>query len=323
MKKTVTILLCAVLTICLLTSCSGVPVNTNDKLSIVTTIFPEYDWVRNILGELKDDTDLTMLLDTGVDLHNYQPTADDIIRISTCDMFIYVGGESDKWVDDVFKDLESKPVIINLCDVLSDNLKEEELKEGMQGEDEEAEEGEEEIEYDEHIWLSLKNASVICSYVADELCKLDVENKDTYTANADAYISKLNDLDAQYAQAVSESEVKTLVFADRFPFRYMTDDYSLDYYAAFIGCSAETEASFETIKFLAKKVDELSLNCVVTLEGNDHRIAQTVIENTQTKDKEILVLNSMQSVTSQQVKEGADYLSIMSSNLEVLRQALK
>ena len=322
MKKITALINCAVLTIGILASCTAAPVNTGDKLSIVTTIFPEYDWVKNILGSMSDKADVTMLLDTGVDLHNYQPTADDIIKITTCDLFIYVGGESDKWVDDVLKDSSDKPVVINLCDVLSENLKEEELKEGMQGE-EEAEEGEEEIEYDEHVWLSLKNASVICQHIADKLCELDSANAEAYKANAQSYISKINALDEQYAQAVSESEVKTLVFADRFPFRYMTDDYSIDYYAAFIGCSAETEASFETIKFLAKKVDELSLNCVITLEGSDDRIAKTVIANTETKDKEMLVLNSMQSTTGEQVKEGADYLAIMTSNLEVLKQALK
>lgn len=322
MKKTISFILCAVLVIFALSSCSDAPVNTNGKLSIVTTIFPEYDWVRNILGSLTGETDLTMLLDTGVDLHNYQPTADDIIKITTCDMFIYVGGESDKWVDEVLKNNDGdKPLVIDLFDVLSERLKEEELKEGMQAEEEE--EDEDEVVYDEHIWVSLKNASYICQYIAGKLGEIDAQNKDIYEANAKEYIAKLNSLDEQYTAAISQSSVKTLVFADRFPFRYLTDDYSLDYYAAFIGCSAETEASFETIQFLSKKVDELSLDCVFTLEGSDNRIANTVIQNTQSKDKEIYVLNSMQSTTADQVKDGADYLTIMSSNLEVLKQALK
>lgn len=303
---------------------------SSESLSIVTTIFPEYDWVKEILGENPNQAEVTMLLDNGVDLHSFQPTADDIIKISTCDMFVYVGGESDEWVDDALKEAVNKDmVVIDLLDVLGDKVKEEEVVEGMEHEheegeehDEDAEHEEEEVEYDEHVWLSLSNAQALCEEIKNALVKLDADNASVYEANFDAYSKKLEALDAEYKQAVEESTVKTLLFGDRFPFRYMTDDYGLDYYAAFVGCSAETEASFETITFLAGKVDELSLKTILTIEKSDRKIANTIKESSTSKDQQILTLDSMQSTTSGDVDSGASYLGIMESNLEVLKTAL-
>ncbi|MCR5294477.1 MAG: metal ABC transporter substrate-binding protein [Lachnospiraceae bacterium] len=313
---------------------------TGEKLQIVASIFPEYDWVMNVLGSKADRADVTLLLDSGVDLHSYQPTADDILTISTCDLFIYVGGESDAWVDDALKESVNKEMlVINLLDVLGNAVKEEESVEGMQetehaheheeGEEHKHEEGEEHereeggIEYDEHVWLSLKNAAVLVNSIADALQTLDADNADAYKANAAAYIEKLDALDAAYADAVEAAPIKTLLFGDRFPFRYLTDDYGLDYYAAFAGCSAETEASFETVTFLAGKVDELSLHSILTIEGNDRRIAETIAANTASKDQQILTLDSMQATTAEDIAEGAAYLSVMESNLEILKEALK
>lgn len=294
----------------------------NTKLSIVTTIFPEYDWVRQILGKNQANVDLTMLLDKGVDLHSYQPSADDMVKISKCDLFVYVGGESDAWVDDALKSAQNKNMkVINLLDVLGNSVKEEEQVEGMQAEEEE-EEGEEGPEYDEHVWLSLKNAKTLCSSIADALCEIDSKNADVYKKNLNEYTKNLDALDKEYQQAVNSAKYDTLVFGDRFPFRYMVDDYSLKYYAAFVGCSAETEASFQTIKFLANKVDELGVTTVLTIEDQKHKIAQTVVENTKEKNQKILALNSMQSVTSDDVKNGETYLNVMQSNLDVLKQAL-
>ncbi len=295
------------------------------KISVVTTIFPEYDWVETILGDKVDEAELTLLLDNGVDLHSYQPTADDIMKIANCDVFIYVGGESDEWVEDALAQAANKDMkIIDLLDVLGDSVKEEELVEGMEGEEEEegeaeGEEEEEGPEYDEHVWLSLRNTEVLCREIADALGAVDPDGKDTYAANADAYIKELEGLDKEYKEAVNAAKVRTLLFGDRFPFRYLTDDYGLSYYAAFVGCSAETEASFETITFLAKKVDELGLNYVMTIEGPDHSIAETIIKNTKDKDQQILTLDSMQSTT---LASGDHYLDIMKSNLEVLKKAL-
>lgn len=328
MKKIMAITLCLMMLTGIMSGC-GTPSAKGDKLSIVTTIFPEYDWVKQILGDKADQADVTMLLDNGVDLHSYQPTADDIIKISTCDMFIYVGGESDEWVEDALKEAMNKDmVVINLLEALGDDVKEEEVKDGMQEDEHEHDEDEdhdheEETEYDEHVWLSLKNAAKLCGTIAGKLGEIDPDDKDAYTANANAYVEKLNALDGKYKEAVNAGNTKTLLFGDRFPFRYLTDDYGLDYYAAFVGCSAESEASFETVMFLAGKVDELGLKAIIQIESADGKIARTIKDSTKTKDQTILTLDSMQSTTSADVKNGASYLSIMEKNLAVLKDALK
>ena len=291
-------------------------------LKIVTTIFPEYDWVREILGDKADHAEVTMLLDNGVDLHSYQPTADDIIKISDCDLFIYVGGESDDWVEDALKEATNKEMqVINLLDVLGEQVKEEEVVEGMEAEEEESED-EDEPEYDEHVWLSLKNAETLCNAIIDALEEIDPANKDAYATNAASYLEKLAALDGEYQTVVDNAARKTVLFGDRFPFRYLVDDYGLSYYAAFAGCSAETEASFETISFLAGKVNELGLPCVLTIEDAQHKIAETIVQNTAKKNQSILTLDSMQSTTSTDVANGTTYLSVMESNLDVLKQAL-
>jgi len=298
--------------------------NSDNTISIVTTIFPEYDWVKEIVGD-NTNVEVTMLLDNGVDLHNYQPTAEDIMKIATCDVFIYVGGESDEWVEDALSEATNKDMhVVNLLDVLGSSVKEEEVVEGMMAEEEaEAEESEEEeVEYDEHVWLSLKNAQVLVDAIEQAIATVDADNADTYAANASAYNAELAALDEKYQAIIDEASVKTVLFGDRFPFRYLVDDYGLDYYAAFVGCSAETEASFETVTFLAGKVDELNLNTVFTIENSDQKIAQTIIENTSAKDAQILALDSMQSTTADDVSAGVTYLSIMEGNLDVLSQGL-
>ena len=297
------------------------------KISIVTTIFPVYDWTKNILGDKAKDADLTMLLDSGTDFHSYQPTAEDVMKISNCDMFIYIGGESGDWVDEALKDVTNKDmVVINLMDALGDKKKEEEVVEGMEEEDEHEgetdEQAEEGPEYDEHIWLSLKNAVILCDAIEKGLEKVDPDNADTYKANLEAYTKQLNDLDTDYASAAKNAKTKTLLFGDRFPFRYLADDYGLNYYAAFSGCSAESEASFETISFLAKKAVELGLEDILTIDDSDKKIAKTIIDNTKTKAQKVLNLDSMQSVTEKDVKEGADFIKIMKDNLSVLKEAL-
>ena len=505
MKKIITLVLALAMAVSLFTGCgkkNNAETGESDpnKLSVVTTIFPEYDWVREILGGKAESTDLTMLLDNGVDLHSYQPTADDIVKISDCDLFIYVGGESDGWAERVLKNAANRKMkVINLLEVLGESVKTEEIVEGMQEdghdhghshdeqltendiedrtlsdfagawkslhpfllngdldkfcehraeEDEDSsttkdtywekykaswqcdaekisingdtitftyadgktvsaeytyagyqpklndegkirsvryqfettsadapeyvqfndhghEPGEAEHfhiyfgndgfdalmsaktnpffvkdalsaedildelmghghgeEKDEHVWLSLKNAQALCVTIADALCAIDPDNKNTYIANAAAYRDKLAALDTDYQAAVDGAAHKTVLFGDRFPFRYLVDDYGLRYYAAFVGCSAETEASFETISFLAKKVDELGLPCVLTIEGAQHRIAETIVQNTAGKNQKVLTMDSMQSTTSKDVANGATYLSVMEKNLSVLKEAL-
>ena len=299
-------------------------VTSAGSFSVVTTIFPEYDWVRQILGDNPANAELTMLLDSGVDLHSYQPTASDMLKISTCDLFVYVGGESDSWVDDALSEATNPDmIVVNLLDSLGDRVKEEEVVEGMEAEAEEESDGEEEeAEYDEHVWLSLKNASYLCEVIGNALAKVDETHADVYKENLASYEEKLHKLDEAYETTVSDAGYQTILFGDRFPFRYLTDDYGLDYYAAFVGCSAETEASFETITFLAQKVDELSLPAILTIEGSDKKIAETIAQNTIKQDQKILTMDSMQSTTSADVGDGATYLKIMEENQKILTEAL-
>lgn len=322
------------LTLTLLTACgsaansgdssSGSENKKNGGIKIVASIFPEYDWVCEIIKDNEANVDLTLLLDNGVDLHSYQPTAEDIITISNCDLFIYVGGESDQWITDALSEVSGKEItVINLLEVLGDSAKEEEVIEGMESYEDSREGDDEEPEYDEHVWLSIKNAEIFCQVIADTLSEIDPEHEELYSGNAASYLKKLSSLDASYQDVVDHSQKKTLLFGDRFPFRYLTDDYGLAYYAAFNGCSAETEASFDTITFLAKKVDTLQLSCILTIDNGDEKIAKTILSNTAKKDQQILTINSLQSVTSDDVENGVTYLSVMEDNLKVLEKALQ
>ena len=338
MKKRVLIIAMAMIMALVMTGCADdkkcAGAADDGKLNIVTTIFPQYDWAKEIIGDKAADAEVTLLLDNGADLHSYQPSAEDIMKITNADIFVYVGGESDEWVDDVVEgSITDKTKVINLMDVLGDKAKEEEVAEGMQEEhdsdkddkhesekyDEDHEEGQ---EYDEHVWLSLRNTRVIVQEMAEVFSDADPENKDAYEKNAEEYLSRLDDLDARYQKTVKDAEVKTLLFGDRFPFRYLTDDYGIRYYAAFAGCSAETEASFETITFLADKVDELGLRNVMIIDGSDGKIADTIIKNTKRKDQTVLALDSMQSTVSKEIENGKTYITTMESNLKVIKKAL-
>lgn len=307
MKKFIMLLISALL---LLTGCTSAPTGVDkNTLKVICTTFPVYDWVREITTGT-DNIELSILLDNGVDLHNYQPSANDIINITNSDVFVYIGGESDDWVDDVFSTAPmSTTTKINLLEVLGEEAKIEEVVEGMEAEEEA------DPAYDEHIWLSLKNANKLSNHLTEVLSTMDADESHVIGDNYVAYGAKLLALDKEYEEVVSSAATKTVLFGDRFPFRYMADDYGLTYYAAFAGCSAETEASFETLAFLSEKVKELNLKYVLTLEGSDHSIAETIANG----EREILSMNSMQSTTT---KSNETYLSIMESNLEVLSKAL-
>lgn len=323
--------------------------DSNKKLSVVCTIFPEYDWVKELIGDKQDKYDITYLMDKGVDLHSYQPSAEDIAKIKACDLFVYVGGESDGWVKDTLKEKTNENMqVVNLLETLGKNVKEEEVVEGMQDDDDHDDKDHDhdkhddkdhddkdnddkdhdhehcdEPEYDEHVWLSLRNASSLVNEIASKLQVIDPENKDIYASNAANYTAKLTELDAKYVDTVKKASKKTVLFGDRFPFRYLVEDYGLKYYAAFVGCSAETEASFETVAFLAKKVDELKLSSICVIENSNEKIAKTIIENTTDKNQNIVVMNSMQSVNTDAINGGLTYYSVMEENLKSLEKALK
>ncbi len=317
MKKMMSVLLAALLAAVLMLP--GAAAAEEKELLIVTTIFPVYDWVREVAGT-NVKAEIVQLLDNGVDLHSYQPTAEDIRRVTEADLFIYVGGESDEWVEAV-ADTVAGPDwnALNLMETLGDAVKAEEALEGMEAETHE-EEGEEEA--DEHIWLSLRNAKILTCAIAEALAETDPAHAEAFRKNAEAYGTKLDELDGAYTEAVNQAGGKTLLFCDRYPFRYLADDYGLTCYAAFSGCSAESEASFQTIIFLAQKLDELDLSSVITLENSRAKIADTVINTSKAGNQKILTMDSMQGTTSGDAAAGATYLNIMEKNLEVLREAL-
>jgi len=318
------------------------------RLRIVATTFPLYDWTRQILGSQLAAVELVQLQDSGVDLHNFQPTVKDIARLAQCDLFIYVGGESDAWAEAALKTRGNpRRVAVNLVQTLGKDVRDEARLEGMEehhhhhdhdahhhDEDEDDhdhdahhdahhEHGHEhELEKDEHVWLSLRFAARLCETIADRLAQLDTAHADVYRANCRAYVKQLKALDARYAAAVAAAPTKTLLFADRFPFRYLADDYGLTCFAAFSGCSAETEASFKTVAFLAEKVNALKLPAVIVLEGRKHAIAETVVRTSRASGVRILVMDSLQSATSAAAAKGQSYLKAMEGNLQTLQQAL-
>lgn len=297
--------------------CAGA--SAKDNRSVVCTIFAEYDWVREVLGEEEERFSITLLQDSGVDMHSYQPSVSDIAAISTCDLFIYVGGESDTWVDGALSNVQNgQQQTISLMEELEGRLLEEEELEGTDHADEE----EHEHEQDEHVWLSLSNAQLAVRSIAKALGAIDPDYASVYAANADTYCAQLAALDAEYAATAEAAVYDAVVFGDRFPFLYLMNDYGLRYYAAFSGCSAESEASFETIVFLAGKVDEYALPAILTIEGSASNIAQTIRDNTASKDQAILSMDSLQAVNRQSIADGATYLAAMQSNLVVLSKAL-
>lgn len=314
LKRILALVLCVVMTAISYSGCGGV--QKDDKIKIIATVFPVYDWVREVIGNNTEDLEASLLLDKGVDMHSFQPTAEDMVKIADCDVFVYVGGESDRWIEDALTEAVNKDMVaINLMEVLGDKVKSESTVEGMEKTSDEEED-------DEHIWLSLRNAEYLCDYICDKICQLDNKNQPKLKKNTEAYSEKLNAVDLEYKNAVKAGKTDTLIFGDRFPFRYMVDDYNLKYFAAFPGCSAETEASFETVAFLADKVDELGLEYVLETETSQGKLARTIIENTNNKNQEVLVMNSIQGVSSEDIENGATYLEIMKDNLRVLEKAL-
>ena len=318
-KRIAALLLAGLLAVCC-AGCGGDAATAEpDGLKVVSTIFPGYDWLCNLMDG--SGSEPALLMENGVDMHSFQPTAADIVSLSDADLFLYVGGTSDGWVEDALANARNEKIAaVDMMEVLEGRLLQETLSEGMQEDHGHGEEGH--GAYDEHVWLSLRNAETVCTALCDALCEIDPEHAETYRSNLEGYTEALRALDADFADTVENGAYDTLLFGDRFPFTYLMADYGLRYYAAFPGCSAETEASFATVSFLAGKLDALSLPAVLTIDGSDQSIAKTVIENSSRPDTAILTLDSMQSVKKEEIEQGASYLSIMEQNRAVLAQAL-
>lgn len=289
------------------------------KVKVMATIFPEYDFVRQI-G--KDHVDVSMLLSPGAESHSFEPTPKDIKNIEKADLFLYVGGDSDEWVGNILDSLKKdKLKIMTIMDCVQ--LVEEETVEGMTPEKEEAEEKESEEEegpeYDEHVWTSPRNAKLIAQKICDQLCEIDPKNSEDYKANAKAYLAELDQLDQQFKTVVEQGKRKEIIVADRFPFRYFVEAYGLKYYAAFPGCSTDTEANASTVAFLTKKVKEDKIPVVFHIELSNEKMCQSIAENTGAKSK---LLNAVHNISADDFKNGVTYMDLMKNNVEALKEAL-
>ena len=284
--------------------------NAEDKkFSIVTTNFPAYDFARAVAG---DQAQIRMLLKPGVDMHGYEPSPEDIIDIENCSLFIYTGGESDEWVEGILENTHN----INTLRMM-DAVKpvEEEIVEGMESE----EEDKAEVEYDEHIWTSLRNAQLIIDVIQNRLSELYPDERASFTQNSANYKAKLADLDRKFQSIVDNSSRRTLVFGDRFPLRYFVDDYNLEYFAAFPGCSEQNEASSKTIGYLVNKIKTEEIPVVLKIELTSDSIAQTIANETGAK---VLVFSAAHNISAEDFENGRTYADIMETNLAVLEEAL-
>ncbi len=284
------------------------------ELNIIATNFPQYDFVKNIT---KDKANVTMLLKIGAEAHSYEPTPKDLIAIEKSDLFVYNGGENDEWIENFLKDNLSKLNTFAFTKEVS--LRAEEEVEGMQPEAEEEHEDGEEQGFDEHVWTSPKNDEVILNKLCEAIVKLDPENKDYYEKNASDYINRFKELDQKYSEVISTSKNKTLVFGDRFPLLYFAKDYGLNYYAAFKGCSNETEVSASTIKFLIDKAEQLKAPVIFKIELSSDNIASTIAESVNAK---VMTFNSGHNITVEEFKAGRTMADLFSDNIPALKEAL-
>ena len=292
--------------------------SSDDTLSVVATNFPAYDFARAVIGD--ENISLSMLLKPGSETHNYEPTPKDIKKIKNSELFIYVGGESDEWIEGIMSEIDtSKTKIVKMMDCV--NLYEEEITEGMQIEEDEKTD---ETEYDEHVWTSPKNAIKIISSISENIQKIDPENKEKYIQNASSYIAKLNDIDSKITDIVENAETKTVIFGDRFPLMYFTKDYGLTPYGAFPGCSDQTEANPKTIASLIDKVVETKAKAVFKIELSSGNIARTIVEGAKERGftTEVKTFNAVHNVSQSDFDAGKTYVDFMNENVETLKIVL-
>ena len=283
---------------------------SNNGLTIVTTLFPAYDFARELCG---GRCEIVLLVPPGAEAHSYEPTPQDLLRIQSCDLLICNGGESEAWLDTRADGAFAVLSMLDCVDAL-----EEEHKEGMQRIREE-EAGEDEIEYDEHVWTSPRNAAVICRAICEELCALDEAGAEGYRGNCESYCAKLDELDAAFRDVVAGARGNCLVFADRFPARYFVEEYGLDYFAAFPGCADDTEPSARTVAFLIDRVREQDIPAVLYIEYSDQKMADVVCEDTGCEKR---LFHTCHTVSAEDLKNGATYLGLMWANTESVKEAL-
>ena len=305
------VILC--LALCACGRAEAEPEQETGKLQIVTTVFPAYDFSRQIAG---DRAEVNLLIPPGTEIHSFEPTARDILRIRNADLLVCNGGESEEWLEQLLEGQEAQLQVLTMMDCVA--VLEEEVKEGMQEPKEETEE--EGPEYDEHVWTSPVNAQLICRALADSLSQTDPEGEDFYRANCGAYCEKLHSLDEDFRQVVDKAARRTVIFADRFPVRYFVEEYGLEYYAAFPGCAEDTEPAAGTVAFLIDKVREEQIPAVFTIEFSNEKMADVICEDT---GCEKLLFHSCHSVSADQLKAGVGYLELMQNNVTTLGEALR
>ncbi len=298
-----------------LASCS-VTGRDDEGIEILCTVYPQYDWVQNIVGDV-DGVEVSLLVTGGTDVHGYQPTVDDMIRIRESDAVVLVGGESDAWVFEALEGSQSDTIaLMELEGMTLHGVSDEYI---ASEHDHEHEHYHDDV-IDEHVWLSIANARAACGAICEWLCSADPENAEIYRANTDKYISELDALDKSFAQ-LAESADEPIIFADRFPFGYLFEGYGISYFAAFEGCSTDSEASFDTVARLAEKLAKEQSRYVAVSEASDKSLAHSVIDAAGV-ESEIIVLDSMQSVTERQIEDGYSYINAMSSNFEALSKII-
>jgi len=314
MKKILSVLLCGLM-LAALGGCAirGGAAPAGDGLSVVSTIFAPYDFVRQLA---RDKAEVTLLLPPGSESHAFEPTPRDIITIQNCDIFIYVGGESDAWVREVLESMDiGGMTVVRLIDCVEAVA--EEIVEGMEHDHEDDDHDDHAL--DEHVWTSPRNAKRIALRLLDALCGADAQNAEFYRENAEGYAAKLDALDDEFKAAVEAGTRRTIVFGDRFPFRYLADAYGLTYYAAFPGCASETKASAATVAFLIDKVRAEGIPVVFHVELSNQKMAKVIAEETGAR---VLLLHGCHNVTRDEMAAGVTYLELMNQNAENLKEAL-